>query len=266
MIFRSFCHQWQVFWFFFYFKLKIIVLSECSFHVQWCWGQDRFLESKLKQNCKVEFLLADKTTCVTVPTVCRVSGHSPYSSDSDTGMGHGTPSTSGASTPNSRFFLRMHESWILTPPPCFTAGGPTSQVPMTEMENLLIEHPSMSVYNSHCSRGSSGEDSNLSESSTDSISNIVAKKGLRPRNSQGQVIRQAPRRPNAVAARCGILAQAEALKSAQRSKQRKESLHLSKGSLDRHNKTTLRHSKKFSQKNRIQTPFGRNFNTQQMKH
>lgn len=208
----------------------------------------------------------DKTTCVTVPTVCRVSGHSPYSSDSDTGMGHGTPSTSGASTPNSRFFLRMHESWILTPPPCFTAGGPMSQVPMTEMENLLIEHPSMSVYNSHCSRGSSGEDSNLSESSTDSISNIVAKKGLRPRNSQGQVIRQAPRRPNAVAARCGILAQAEALKSAQRSKQRKESLHLSKGSLDRHNKTTLRHSKKFSQKNRVQTPFGRNFNTQQMKH
>lgn len=145
-------------------------------------------------------------------------------------------------------------------------GGPKSQVSMTEMENLLIEHPSMSVYNSHCSRGSSGEDSNLSESSTESISNIVAKKGLRPRNSQGQVIRQAPRRPNAVAARCGILAQAEALKSAQRSKQRKESLHLSKGSLDRHNKTTLRHSKKFSQKNRIQTPSGRNFNTKQMKH
>lgn len=218
------------------------------------------------QNCRVEFLLADKTTCVTLPTVCRVSGHSPYSSDSDTGLGHGSPSTSGASTPNSRFFLRMHESWILTPPPCFTAGGPRSQIPMSEMENLLIEHPSMSVYNSHCSRGSSGEDSNISESSFDNISNVVAKRGLRPRNNKGQVVRQPPRRPNAVAARCGILAHVESLKSSQCAKQRKEASNLSKGSLDRKNKNMLRHTKKFSQKNRIQTPAGRNFATKQMKH
>ncbi|XP_062575045.1 tumor protein p53-inducible nuclear protein 2-like [Saccostrea cucullata] len=208
----------------------------------------------------------DKTTCVTVPSIGRVYGHSPYNSDSDTGVGHGTPSSSGASTPNSRFFLRMHESWILTPPPCFTAGGPSSQVPMSEMENLLIEHPSMSVYNSHCSRGSSGEDSNLSESSNDNFSNVVAKRGLRPRNSKGQVVRQAPRRPNAVAARCGILAQAEAYRSAQRVKQYKETRNLSNGSLDRHNKNMIRNGKKYSQKNRIQTPSARTFNNKQMKH
>lgn len=145
-------------------------------------------------------------------------------------------------------------------------GGPSSQVPMSEMENLLIEHPSMSVYNSHCSRGSSGEDSNLSESSNDNFSNVVAKRGLRPRNSKGQVVRQAPRRPNAVAARCGILAQAEAYRSAQRVKQYKETRNLSNGSLDRHNKNMIRNGKKYSQKNRIQTPSARTFNNKQMKH
>lgn len=201
-----------------------------------------------------------------MPSVCRVSGHSPYSSDSDTGLGHGTPSTSGASTPNSRFFVRMHESWILTPPPCFTLGGPSSQVAMTEMENLLIEHPSMSVYNSHCSRGSSGEDSNLSESSNENLPNVVAKRGLRPRNSKGQVVRQPPRRPSAVAARCGILAQVESMKSAQHAKHYKETRNLSKSSLNRHNKSIYRQGKKFSQKTRVQTPAARNFNSRQMKH
>ncbi|XP_063816306.1 tumor protein p53-inducible nuclear protein 2 [Pseudophryne corroboree] len=41
----------------------------------------------------------------------------------------------------------MDESWFVTPPPCFTAEGPGhSAVGSSPLEDLLIEHPSMSVY------------------------------------------------------------------------------------------------------------------------
>ncbi|XP_054841351.1 tumor protein p53-inducible nuclear protein 1 isoform X2 [Eublepharis macularius] len=44
----------------------------------------------------------------------------------------------------------IEESWFITPPPCFTAGGLTAiKVETSPMENLLIEHPSMSVYAVH---------------------------------------------------------------------------------------------------------------------
>lgn len=44
----------------------------------------------------------------------------------------------------------LEESWFITPPPCFT--GHSSQPVLLEtspLENLLIEHPSMSVYAHH---------------------------------------------------------------------------------------------------------------------
>uniref|UniRef100_A0A3Q3IRN0 Uncharacterized protein n=1 Tax=Monopterus albus TaxID=43700 RepID=A0A3Q3IRN0_MONAL len=44
----------------------------------------------------------------------------------------------------------LEESWFVTPPPCFTGRG--SQPILLEtspLENLLIEHPSMSVYAHH---------------------------------------------------------------------------------------------------------------------
>ncbi|KAM9308430.1 tumor protein p53-inducible nuclear protein 1 [Gastrophryne carolinensis] len=44
----------------------------------------------------------------------------------------------------------LEESWFVTPPPCFTAGDlTTTDVETSPMENLLIEHPSMSVYAVH---------------------------------------------------------------------------------------------------------------------
>ncbi|KAG9478783.1 tumor protein p53-inducible nuclear protein 1 [Eleutherodactylus coqui] len=49
----------------------------------------------------------------------------------------------------------LEESWFVTPPPCFTAGELASiEVETSPMENLLIEHPSMSVYAVHnlCSK------------------------------------------------------------------------------------------------------------------
>ncbi|KAM4568650.1 tumor protein p53-inducible nuclear protein 1 [Fundulus diaphanus] len=49
-------------------------------------------------------------------------------------------------------FLRLdacslEESWFVTPPPCFTGhGGQPVLLETSPLENLLIEHPSMSVY------------------------------------------------------------------------------------------------------------------------
>ncbi|MEE6463488.1 hypothetical protein FKM82_005934 [Ascaphus truei] len=57
--------------------------------------------------------------------------------------------------PSDSYFVHfnpypMEESWFVTPPPCFTAGElTTNEVETSPMENLLIEHPSMSVYAVH---------------------------------------------------------------------------------------------------------------------
>ncbi|KAF4087955.1 hypothetical protein AMELA_G00076990 [Ameiurus melas] len=60
--------------------------------------------------------------------------------------------------PDDGGFLRLdaecglEESWFITPPPCFTAGGRGPVLLETSpLENLLIEHPSMSVYAVHSS-------------------------------------------------------------------------------------------------------------------
>lgn len=39
----------------------------------------------------------------------------------------------------------LNNSWFVTPPPCFTSTGPID-METSPFENLLIEHPSMSVY------------------------------------------------------------------------------------------------------------------------
>lgn len=44
---------------------------------------------------------------------------------------------------------RLVESWLVTPPPCFTGSGQQVALSCNPLENLLIEHPSMSVYARH---------------------------------------------------------------------------------------------------------------------
>ena len=221
--------------------------------------------------------LADKTTCnspVLQAYHCTPTNSSNSNSDSESDTASPSPahSSPGSDSPIglSRYCIRKKigftESWILTPPPCFTAKGDNSEVEMTEMENLLIEHPSMSVYNSHCSRGSSGESELSTSSNNDNLSCVVARRGLRPRNSRGMVARQDPRRPAAVAARCGIVAQVDVLKSSQRAKHYQETRRLTRTNLDRVNKVLHTSNKKFSQKNRIQTPSARSSRFSQRQH
>ncbi|XP_043543969.1 tumor protein p53-inducible nuclear protein 1 [Chiloscyllium plagiosum] len=64
----------------------------------------------------------------------------------------------------------LEESWFITPPPCFTAGGHAPvQVETSPMENLLIEHPSMSVYTVHNVRSNMRENSRSVEYENETI-------------------------------------------------------------------------------------------------
>ncbi|XP_011764754.1 tumor protein p53-inducible nuclear protein 2 isoform X1 [Macaca nemestrina] len=62
------------------------------------------------------------------------------------------PSPGAASAPAGRpppAPSLMDESWFVTPPACFTAEGPglgPARLQSSPLEDLLIEHPSMSVY------------------------------------------------------------------------------------------------------------------------
>ncbi|XP_042691422.1 tumor protein p53-inducible nuclear protein 2 isoform X1 [Centrocercus urophasianus] len=57
------------------------------------------------------------------------------------------PAHTGSPTPTLPSPCLMDESWFVTPPPCFTAEEPGPDgVGSSPMEDLLIEHPSMSVY------------------------------------------------------------------------------------------------------------------------
>jgi len=46
----------------------------------------------------------------------------------------------------------MEECWLVTPPPCFVGNSQPGVVVSSPMEDLLIEHPSMSVYHPRDSR------------------------------------------------------------------------------------------------------------------
>ncbi|KAM8710207.1 hypothetical protein ACLKA7_016922 [Drosophila subpalustris] len=65
---------------------------------------------------------------------------SPCSSESSSDGSGGSGKGHGAG-------VLMEESWYVTPPPCFTSIGPIN-MEASPFENLLIEHPSMSVYHS----------------------------------------------------------------------------------------------------------------------
>ncbi|XP_014205933.1 uncharacterized protein LOC106637583 [Copidosoma floridanum] len=58
----------------------------------------------------------------------------------------------------------MDESWYVTPPACFTRPGPV-HVETSPLENLLIEHPSMSVYAGASLSGSTTASASLISSS-----------------------------------------------------------------------------------------------------
>ncbi|XP_062923365.1 tumor protein p53-inducible nuclear protein 1 isoform X2 [Mobula hypostoma] len=64
----------------------------------------------------------------------------------------------------------LEESWFITPPPCFTAGGCAPvQMETSPLENLLIEHPSMSVYTVYNVQSNVRENSGTAEYESESF-------------------------------------------------------------------------------------------------
>lgn len=171
---------------------------------------------------------------------------------------------SGASTPVHVVYPSMEESWLVTPPPCFTAGGNSPQrlVETGPLENLLIEHPSMSVYGPRGRQSSAGADSNDSDSSGEE--DMAAEDGPVTRSAQRTtaMLRQPPRRPRAVAACAGLLAQVEANRSMQIVKQRQESRCVTRNKLSHSNKVSQyqNQNKRMRRKHYMLRPSGRSNN------
>ncbi|XP_054564235.1 tumor protein p53-inducible nuclear protein 1 isoform X1 [Eptesicus fuscus] len=130
----------------------------------------------------------------------------------------------------------MEESWFITPPPCFTAGGLTTiKVETSPMENLLIEHPSMSVYAVHNSCPG------LSEAScgADELHNPSS-----PRvEAQNEVGPHIHCYVAAVAAHAAFLEQPKSLRPSQWIKEHSERQALNRNSLRRQNLTRDCHSR-----------------------
>ncbi|XP_030623279.1 tumor protein p53-inducible nuclear protein 2 isoform X2 [Chanos chanos] len=120
----------------------------------------------------------------------------------------------------------MDESWFITPPPCFTAEGATAET--SPMEDLLIEHPSMSVYVSP---------GNLSmvEESVASLAGSVSKMSD---SAAPPVVRSTlpPRIARGAASQAGALVKVTQVSRVQRAKARAERRNLGRKRIQRQNR------------------------------
>ncbi|XP_021543921.1 tumor protein p53-inducible nuclear protein 1 isoform X1 [Neomonachus schauinslandi] len=130
----------------------------------------------------------------------------------------------------------MEESWFITPPPCFTAGGLTTlKVETSPMENLLIEHPSMSVYAVHSSCPGIGEASCGTDECPDPSSPRV--------ESQDEMGQHIHCYVAALAAHTAFLEQPKSFRPSQWIKEHSERQSLNRNSLRRQNLTRDCHSR-----------------------
>ncbi|KAJ8408052.1 hypothetical protein AAFF_G00262800 [Aldrovandia affinis] len=150
-----------------------------------------------------------------------LSGPSPLSRGS-------TPGSPGSQSDCSSGLERgcMDESWFVTPPPCFTAEGATAET--SPMEDLLIEHPSMSVYVSP---------STLSMVEESAASLAVSVSMMTDPVSPAAVQTSTPRRvTRGAASQVGPLAKVTQMPRVQRAKAGSERRHLSRHRILRQNR------------------------------
>uniref|UniRef100_W5MAB6 Tumor protein p53 inducible nuclear protein 2 n=1 Tax=Lepisosteus oculatus TaxID=7918 RepID=W5MAB6_LEPOC len=137
-----------------------------------------------------------------------------------------TPLSPGCQSDCSSGFERccMDESWFVTPPPCFTAEGSTPEA--SPMEDLLIEHPSMSVY------VSTGNQSVAEE--TGSLVLQETSQRVDPAVSAGRALSSRP--PRGSASQAAALAKVAQVSRVQRAKARSERRQLGRHRLQRQNR------------------------------
>ncbi|XP_063319836.1 uncharacterized protein LOC134618395 isoform X1 [Pelmatolapia mariae] len=173
------------------------------------------------------------TTPMTLPRRVRLS--TPSSTPS---MSPGSGSECGGSGGSSRAGSErgcMDESWFVTPPPCFTAEGATAEA--SPMEDLLIEHPSMSVYVSP-SNLSMVSNSNLSAVAEESMVSLGGSvRAAEPASVPATHATMPTRVSRGAAAQAGALAKVTQVARVQRSKARVERRHLGRNRIQRQNRT-----------------------------
>ncbi|XP_034393093.1 tumor protein p53-inducible nuclear protein 2 isoform X1 [Cyclopterus lumpus] len=130
----------------------------------------------------------------------------------------------------------MDESWFVTPPPCFTAEGATAEA--SPMEDLLIEHPSMSVYVSPSSFSmvSTVNLSVVGEESMVSLAGSVSRVA-EPASAPATRGTVPTRVSRGAAAQAGALAKVTQVARVQRGKARMERRHLGRNRIQRQNRT-----------------------------
>lgn len=164
------------------------------------------------------------------------------------------PTVTRSSSTSSLPCLSFEESWFLTPPPCFTSEGPI-HMETSPLENLLIEHPSMSVYqhsSSHYSlppqprrSGSLPPSSPASRSSGDEETSIREQRIPAPREER--VVQPTPRRQAIYSLQQQQERQCLQIRSAQKIQQRRAYQALKRNHLDRHNK-----AREINSRNKVQ--------------
>lgn len=171
------------------------------------------------------------TTPVTQPRRARLSTPSSTPSMSPT-----SGSECGGSSRAGPERGCMDESWFVTPPPCFTAEGATAEA--SPMEDLLIEHPSMSVYVSS-NNLSMVSNSNLSVVGEESIVTLASSvsRVAEPAAAPATRSTMPTRVTRGAAAQAGALAKVTQVARVQRSKGRIERRHLGRNRIQRQNLT-----------------------------
>ncbi|XP_013782345.1 tumor protein p53-inducible nuclear protein 1-like [Limulus polyphemus] len=176
---------------------------------------------------------------------------------------------------------QMEGSWYITPPPCFTAGGPV-HVEISPLENLLIEHPSMSVYGSARPQVLSTQnrevntiqilDARNAENSVLNIEKVEPLQtaatttatiiNLKTNSRRGRTLASTRTRQetSALTSRTDILEHIENVRPAQQAWKRREQKQLHKSHLDRQNRTCHVQAsvRKTRRKERLMQPPGAN--------
>ncbi|XP_051887361.1 tumor protein p53-inducible nuclear protein 2 isoform X2 [Pristis pectinata] len=135
-----------------------------------------------------------------------------------TSLFYGEPEEVCTQAPSPSLIEKEDDGWLIVD---FPEGQDEIQVESSPLENLLIEHPSMSVY----------ADSNTNISTLEDANEEVGNGNT----AQTRVERWAPPAPAAVLGRTGILEKANQVRRIQRAKQRVEKRQLSRNRIQRQN-------------------------------
>lgn len=132
----------------------------------------------------------------------------------------GSAAEETAGSPDVKFRVTpVDDEWALVD----RSRGRSKSVHDSPMENLLIERPTMSVYNLRVRPTSTGSDAGSGRNS--------------PATTKEAKIKRSPRRPRALTSRAGLLPQTELLKSTQQAKLKVSVKSGTRKHLNRYNKT-----------------------------